>query len=165
MKDEVIVLSRNESFTYEYQGSRFRLEPRGWYPRENEYMRSHALSQKAENCILPDTYNGKPITRWICRRRETPLAAVKVSFCSGEHLRILPFQQGFFRNLERMRWRQTVRNFNRWADAFLGGWKKSCCTVLAGRQSGEGGGANTVRKIAKGAFRLLRVQIFHLKSP
>ena len=131
------MLSRNESFTYEYQGSRFRLEPRGWYPRENEYEITGIVTE-SEKLYLPDTYNGKPITRWDMQEKETPLAAVRFLFVPAS-IADITISNRFFPNLERIEVASDSPKLSTdGTDAFLGGWKRAAVQSCR-RQSGEGG--------------------------
>ncbi len=155
------MLSRNESFTYEYQGSRFRLEPRGWYPRENEYEITGIVTE-SEKLYLPDTYNGKPITRWDMQEKETPLATVRFLFVPAS-IADITISNRFFPNLERIEVASDSPKLSTDGQMLFSADGKELLYSLAAGNQERVVVPNTVRKIAKERSDMLRVQIFHLK--
>lgn len=163
MKDEVIVLSRNESFTYEYQGSRFRLEPRGWYPRENEYEITGIVTE-SEKLYLPDTYNGKPITRWDMQEKETPLATVRFLFVPAS-IADITISNRFFPNLERIEVASDSPKLSTDGQMLFSADGKELLYSLAAGNQERVVVPNTVRKIAKGAFRYAACTDISFENP
>ena len=145
------MLSSNESFTYEYQGSCFRLEPSGWYPRGSEYEITGIVKEN-EKLYLPHTYNGKPITRWYMQEKEQPLAAVRFLVIPAS-VKNITISNRLFPNLERIEVASDSPEFSTDGQMLFSADGKELLYSLAAGNQERVVVPKTVRKIAKGAFR------------
>lgn len=93
-------MSREERFTYEYQGNKFRLMRGSWHLR-NGACEITGIIADSERLILPDSYRGNPVVQWdMCNEKETFPAVRFLSVPVG--MTSINITNRLFPNLERV---------------------------------------------------------------
>lgn len=145
------MLRRNGSFTYEYQGSRFRLEQGGWYLNENECEIKGIVTEN-EKLYLPDTYHGNTISHWTMQDKEKPLTTVRFLFIPASITNIA-ISNRLFPHLEQIEVESGSTKFSTDGQMlFLADGKELLYSFAAGNQE-RVVVPKMVRKIGIGAFQ------------
>jgi len=93
-------MDKEESFLYEYQGNQFHLVKGGWYLEKGK-CGIKGIDADSGRLILPDSYQGNPVTRWEMRGEKKTFPAVRflsVPAC----MTFISISNRLFPNLERV---------------------------------------------------------------
>ena len=144
-------MSREERFTYEYQGNQFRLMRGSWHLR-NGACEITGIIADSERLILPDSYRGNPVVQWdMCNEKETFPAVRFLSVPVG--MTSINITNRLFPNLERVEVQSGNSKYSTDGQMLLSADGSELLYSLAAGNQARAIMPKTVKKLSREAFQ------------